>query len=145
MAEEGEPNPDIATIILLFVGFVMETDAETIMTPSAAAVEQAAAEQARQTTCVPDLEPAPDHCFHCGTLCRGAALIREDKNFCCQGCLTVFELLTENGLGHFYQLAEAAAPRVKAGAKEEQFAYLDESAVRDRLVDFANHRITRVT
>ncbi len=68
-----------------------------------------------------------------------------DKAFCCRGCQTVFELLTESGLTDFYQLSPAAGVRIKATAKEDQFRYLDEPGVRTRLVDFTDARSTRVT
>jgi Cu+-exporting ATPase len=83
-------------------------------------------------------------CFHCGTPCLGEAFHRESKSFCCQGCLTVFELLTENGLGDFYQMADSAGVRVKA-TREEQFRYLDAPAVREQIVDFQDQRLTRIT
>lgn len=84
-------------------------------------------------------------CFHCGTPVRGASFCKENKRFCCQGCLTVYELLTENGLSDFYNLASNAGVRVKAATREEQFAFLDEPSVRQRLVNFSNEKITRVT
>jgi len=84
-------------------------------------------------------------CFHCGTLCRGAVLTVEDKPFCCHGCATVFEILAANGLTDFYKLSETAGVRITAPAKNEQFQFLDESAVRARLVDFTDRRLTRIT
>ncbi len=84
-------------------------------------------------------------CFHCGTLCRAAIFLKSEKAFCCQGCLTVFQILTENGLGDFYKLGQSAGVRVKSAMKEDLFAYLDEAVVRERLVDFADEHITRVT
>ena len=84
-------------------------------------------------------------CFHCGTLCRGAAHRSAEKHFCCSGCRTVFELLTENGLADFYKLSDAAGVRVNALARADQFNFLDEPAVRERLVDFSDARLTRVT
>jgi Cu+-exporting ATPase len=84
-------------------------------------------------------------CFHCGTLCRGATFALEDKAFCCQGCRTVFEILAANGLTDFYKLSENAGVRISATAKNEQFQFLDEPAVRERLVDFSDASLTRVT
>jgi P-type Cu+ transporter len=70
---------------------------------------------------------AEQFCFHCGTSCRGADVFaRHAKAFCCQGCLAVFELLTENGLADFYQLGDRAGVRVRTGASENQFRYLDQ-------------------
>src|SRR6266446_2147551 len=72
-------------------------------------------------------QPAPDApCFHCGTACRGAAFASGDKPFCCQGCLTVFELLSENGLGDFYKLGEGAGVRIKQSVQKNLFKFLDE-------------------
>jgi Cu+-exporting ATPase len=84
-------------------------------------------------------------CFHCGTLCRDDAFRRDEKVFCCNGCKTVFELLTENGLTDFYQLSTTAGVRVNASAQSDRFKFLDEPLVRERLVDFTNAKLTRVT
>jgi Cu+-exporting ATPase len=54
-------------------------------------------------------------------------------------------LLSENGLTEFYTLGEAAGVRIRSGAPEGQFDFLDEPSVRERLVDFADERISRVT
>jgi Cu+-exporting ATPase len=70
----------------------------------------------------------------------------QNKAFCCQGCRTVYELLAEHGLTDFYRLGNTiAGVRVASVVKREEFAYLDDPAVRRRLVDFADDRITRVT
>ncbi|MEI2723738.1 MAG: heavy metal translocating P-type ATPase metal-binding domain-containing protein [Verrucomicrobiota bacterium] len=90
----------------------------------------------------PETRPA---CFHCGTLCRGEVFRVAEKPFCCNGCKTVFEILTENGLREFYQLGEAAGVRVNGTATVDQFKFLDEPAVRERLVDFVDTKRTRVT
>lgn len=84
-------------------------------------------------------------CFHCGTLCRDDSFRSEEKIFCCNGCQTVFELLTENGLTEFYQLSSTAGVRVNASAQSDRFKFLDEPLVRERLVDFTNAKLTRVT
>jgi len=88
---------------------------------------------------------AHSQCFHCGTLCRAEVYEHDDKAFCCRGCLTVFEILTDNGLTDFYQLSDAAGVKVNGTTTEEQFRFLDEPAVRERLVDFADAKLTRVS
>jgi P-type Cu+ transporter len=84
-------------------------------------------------------------CFHCGTPCGTGGIDSNGQSFCCRGCLTVFELLTENGLADFYRFGQAAGVRVESPAREAEFQYLNEPEVRDRLVDFLDERITRVT
>jgi Cu+-exporting ATPase len=93
----------------------------------------------------PESSQARPCCFHCGTICRGPVVQHAEKAFCCRGCLTVFELLTENGLGDFYKLSDSAGGRVSGRAERGQFEFLDAPAVRDRLVDFSDERVTRVT
>ncbi len=87
----------------------------------------------------------PPRCFHCGTLCRAGVFAHDDKAFCCRGCRTVFEILSENGLTDFYTLSDTAGVRVNATAATDRFKFLDEPAVRERLVDFADATLTRVT
>ena len=38
-------------------------------------------------------------CFHCGEPCSDPSLTKDNKAFCCQGCLFVHDLLAESGLG----------------------------------------------
>jgi cation transport ATPase len=92
-----------------------------------------------------DAVPATVSCSHCGTRCATRAFHAGEHSFCCAGCRTVFELLSENGLGEFYQLNESAGVRVGAAVGGDRFRFLDEPAVRERLVDFADARVTRVT
>src|SRR5262245_17249575 len=84
-------------------------------------------------------------CFHCGTAYRSGVFRHEDKAFCCRGCQAVFELLTENGLTDFYTLSQTAGIRITPEAKEDKFRFLDEPGVRERLVNFTDDRIARVT
>ncbi len=90
-------------------------------------------------------EASPAVCVHCGAPCRGLAVRRHDRDFCCHGCLTVFELLQENGLGDFYRLSDRPGVQVRESAALDRFAFLDEPAVRDRLLDFSDARSARVT
>ncbi|EEF63079.1 heavy metal translocating P-type ATPase metal-binding domain-containing protein [Pedosphaera parvula] len=84
-------------------------------------------------------------CFHCGSPCNASILCKEEKAFCCHGCLTVFEILSENGLTDFYSLSENAGVRIKKVGTKDQFAFLDEPAVREKLVNFSDDKITQVT
>jgi Cu+-exporting ATPase len=124
----------------------MQMAFETLATSTefAERVEARGRPQALDRADEPASEKGRPRCFHCGALCR-TVLAKAERAFCCQGCLTVFELLTDNGLGDFYKFGEAAGVRVSEPARENQFKFLDEPAVRGRLVDFANERVTRVT
>jgi Cu+-exporting ATPase len=84
-------------------------------------------------------------CFHCGEPCTDEHLAQDGKPFCCQGCLIVRELLTENGLGQFYELNRHPGVRVRRQAPRQQWACLDEPALQQRLLDFADGKVSRVT
>lgn len=87
---------------------------------------------------------APAVCYHCGERCGDRRFSRGEKVFCCNGCLTVHDLLAENGLGHFYELNQNPGLRRREISREE-FGYLDTPAVRQRLLDFDDGKTSRVT
>jgi P-type Cu+ transporter len=84
-------------------------------------------------------------CFHCGEPCFDNSFAKVEKTFCCNGCLIVHDLLTESGLLHFYDLGEKPGVRMRVTKAREQFSYLDEPALRQRLLDFTDGKQSRVT
>ncbi len=84
-------------------------------------------------------------CFHCGEPCADHSFATAAKVFCCQGCLVVHELLAESGLGQFYDLSRHPGVRIRREARREQWAYLDEPALQQRLLDFTDGKVSRVT
>jgi len=84
-------------------------------------------------------------CFHCGEPCADDRFAKSEKIFCCNGCLTVHDILTENGLGQFYDLNERPGVRIGKSSTREQFAYLDDPVLQQRLLDFTDGRTSRVT
>jgi P-type Cu+ transporter len=91
------------------------------------------------------LRAEPAACFHCGEPCCDPGLTKEDKAFCCRGCLFVHDLLAESGLGQFYDLNRHPGVRIRRQAKREQRAYLDDPALQQRLLDFTDGKVSRVT
>jgi len=84
-------------------------------------------------------------CFHCGEPCPDDSIAKGGKNFCCHGCVTVHDILTESGLGQFYDLNEWPGVRVSASKPQADWAFLDEPEVKQRLLDFTDGRQSRVT
>jgi len=75
-------------------------------------------------------------CRHCGERCGREAKNAGGDCFCCSGCLAVFTLLTESGLGQFYELAPTPGTPVGERKPRQAWAFLDEPAVRQSLLDF---------
>lgn len=88
---------------------------------------------------------APAACFHCGLPCPDSAPVRGERVFCCQGCLFVHDLLAENGLAQFYELGCHPGATVGAGRSKTNWSYLDEPALQQRLLDFTDGKVSRVT
>ena len=43
-------------------------------------------------------------CYHCGEPCQQEHVHFEGKDFCCNGCKTVYQILAENNLCQYYEL-----------------------------------------
>lgn len=81
-------------------------------------------------------------CFHCGQPCY-ETFAHAEKMFCCQGCKTVYEILNANDLCNYYALEETpGVSRSKAG--DSDFAYLDEPAVKAKVLSFDSKEFARV-
>ncbi|TVR38655.1 MAG: HAD family hydrolase [Cryomorphaceae bacterium] len=84
------------------------------------------------------------NCFHCGDTFAGRAIEMDDRQFCCQGCATVYELLSENGMDAFYTLEDRPGVRVEA-LDRDRYAFLDLPEVAQRLLQFEEGKHARVT
>lgn len=82
-------------------------------------------------------------CFHCGDICPDDKVFIEDKFFCCNGCKSVHILLSENDLSHVYEEAKVGSSSNKKFGKDE-FAFLDDSIIIDKLIKFKIDTRSRV-
>lgn len=81
-------------------------------------------------------------CYHCHQPCE-ETLWQDEKPFCCYGCKTVYEILSSNDLCEYYSLDENAGTQQKK-VSEETYAYLDESDIRKKVIEFDSETFTRV-
>ena len=84
-------------------------------------------------------------CFHCGEPCPDQTFTQDGKGFCCFGCQTVFSLLRENGMEQFYELNAAPGTRIRVASAAAKWAFLDDPAVSEKLLDYADLTRTKVT
>ncbi|WDE95732.1 heavy metal translocating P-type ATPase metal-binding domain-containing protein [Lentisphaera profundi] len=63
-------------------------------------------------------------CRHCGDQVDEDTWCHESELFCCNGCLNVYLILSNNGLNNFYEMAEGVAG-VKP-SEDGEFDYLDD-------------------
>jgi len=83
-------------------------------------------------------------CHHCGEPCEDTSILLDDNAFCCQGCKTVYQILNENDMCRYYDLDEQAGISLK-GRKQEEYAFLDDPDVKDKLLDYQDDTQSRVT
>lgn len=67
------------------------------------------------------------------------------RHFCCAGCRVVHDLLTESGLGNYYELQRHPGVRAFRRDPARRWAFLDEPEVAAKLLDFTDGRTSRVT
>ncbi len=84
-------------------------------------------------------------CFHCGEPCADGNFSLAGKKFCCLGCQTVFNLLRENGLEQFYAFNVTPGTRIGATSASAKWAFLDDSAVAEKLYDYSDKTQAKVT
>jgi P-type Cu+ transporter len=85
-------------------------------------------------------------CTHCGELCDDEIIRQEEAVFCCTGCQTVFGLLNESGLGAYYGLdKDQPGINMRKVAEDSRFEYLDDPSVQQKILDFTDGQLARVT
>lgn len=93
-----------------------------------------------------DTSMARANCFHCGEACVDEIIHLEEKDFCCTGCKLVYEVLNDNDLCNYYDLADNPGTNQKnSKSKDNRFDYLDDEEIIKRLIDFQNQAETHIT
>jgi len=84
-------------------------------------------------------------CYHCGDACGAVHTVFDQKDFCCEGCKLVYELLNENKLCSYYSIEPGSGNSPKNAAVKGRFAFLEEPEAQHAMLQFANslqHRVT---
>jgi len=83
-------------------------------------------------------------CIHCGQDCGKTPLILDDKKFCCNGCITVYQLLNDNKLYKYYELEKAPGIKVDEEISGDKYAYLENIEIQQKLYTFADGNFRKV-
>jgi len=84
-----------------------------------------------------------ENCFHCGDICNTTKISYQDKTFCCNGCKTVFDILSDNNLSYYYDLEKN--PGISPLNYEEKFDFLENEEIVKQLIEFDEHDVQVVT
>ncbi|SEM64834.1 Cu+-exporting ATPase [Mucilaginibacter gossypiicola] len=82
-------------------------------------------------------------CYHCGDDCLTENYTLEDKYFCCHGCKSVYQLLSESQLCNYYTYNDH--PGATRARIDRRFDYLSEPSIVNQLIDYTDEHITMVT
>ena len=74
------------------------------------------------------------NCYHCGDDCGSAVIAFDEKDFCCNGCKTVYEIFSSNDLSYYYDLEQSAG--ATPNEIEGKYDFLDIPTIIERLTEF---------
>lgn len=83
-------------------------------------------------------------CYHCGEDCK-TEIQFDKKSFCCEGCKTVYSLLSENNLCTYYNLNTNPGTSLNKEISPHKFAYLEDAQVITQLLNFNDGNLSTVT
>ena len=76
-----------------------------------------------------------NNCFHCGLeFSSELVIVFEEKNFCCQGCKTVYEIFSLNDMTCYYDFEKS--PGATPLDIEGKYDFLDNESIVSKLLDF---------
>ena len=73
-------------------------------------------------------------CYHCGADCDKSTIKFNEKDFCCNGCKTVYEILNANELNCYYDLE--ATPGSIPNEIKGKYNYLENDDIIAKLLEF---------
>ncbi|GAB5526854.1 MAG: heavy metal translocating P-type ATPase metal-binding domain-containing protein [Roseivirga sp.] len=85
------------------------------------------------------------NCYHCGDACEAEKIVSDEKDFCCQGCKTVYEILSENELCNYYDLEESPGITFKDAEEKSIYDFLDNQAIKAKMLQFSGDNYEKVT
>lgn len=84
-------------------------------------------------------------CYHCGASTR-TGLKYDSKDFCCQGCASVYRIVNENGLCDYYSFSQHPGKTMEAdAAQEHRFAFLKDVSILNQLKSFEDDQHIHLT
>jgi Cu+-exporting ATPase len=81
-------------------------------------------------------------CYHCGSPSQ-SWVRHDDKDFCCEGCVMVYDILKDNNMDTYYDIEQAPGIRNRNTTKD-YYDYLDQDDIKRSVLDFFDGSIGRV-
>jgi Cu+-exporting ATPase len=78
----------------------------------------------------------PLQCYHCGEKYVTSNVLFDNKDFCCDGCKLVYELLQDNNMCTYYNLNTTPGVSLPKESHQKKYSYLDDEKIQTHLVRF---------
>ena len=83
-------------------------------------------------------------CFHCGEDCGSEPVMFDNKPFCCYGCKTVYEILSESNACEYYNIDNHPGIRINTSEIGNKYAYLDDDEIKKEIIEFSDGGVSKV-
>jgi P-type Cu+ transporter len=90
------------------------------------------------------LKDSKTACYHCGDVCNKVVSF-DDKNFCCDGCKTVYSILKEGNMCEYYTIQNTPGNKLKRQVIASKYSFLDSEDIVNQLVDFKSGELVKIT
>ncbi|GAB4014342.1 heavy metal translocating P-type ATPase metal-binding domain-containing protein [Spirosoma migulaei] len=93
-------------------------------------------------------------CYHCGNECPDESIVLDDKPFCCDGCKTVYSILSQHQLCQYYDIEQLSGQgrttrpgnNLKASdARQTRLEFLDHPDIVAQLLEFSSESTAKAT
>src|SRR5690606_33337222 len=85
-------------------------------------------------------------CYHCGEDCPPVPILYDEKHFCCEGCKTVYDILSGSELCQYYALEQnPGITQNRPTFTAEKYAFLDTPDIAKKLLTFDDGHISKIT
>ncbi len=74
-------------------------------------------------------------CFHCGAHSKHPVVF-DQHHFCCNGCLSVYQILEKNQLCQYYDFNAAPGKTIDNQSNQSKFLFLDDENVLQKIIHF---------
>jgi Cu+-exporting ATPase len=94
---------------------------------------------------------SPTICYHCGNDFSDNPLFFDEKHFCCDGCKTVYSILSQHQLCQYYtidsgtDLNRPGNSQSKNVSRQKRLEFLDHPDIIAQLLEFSSESVARIT
>lgn len=89
-------------------------------------------------------ETAIETCYHCGDKCKIGKVRKDEKAFCCSGCVAVYDILKQGNLCTYYDLEDKPGTKQTQNLDYDKFAFLDDEEVIQNMIQFKDESQTHI-